>query len=219
MTNLDSILKNRDITLPIKVHLVKAMVFLVVMYGCENWTWNNRSLLSHTLCSCGEVRGACLLVQSAMYTLPWCNGRRCAIVSVWHVRKWVRGESDVCECAWVLEEFTEAVMLHINHPKTQLAIANSYFFHSLSASLWESLLQVFHLLWTCGYPRTCSHGKWQECKRRDGNTQCPKAWLGTISIPLPATCHSLAGMSSWSNLASPGWSILCSSSGGWCKVK
>ena len=38
MTNLDSILKNRDITLPTKVHLVKAMVFPVVMYGCESWT-------------------------------------------------------------------------------------------------------------------------------------------------------------------------------------
>ena len=38
MTNLDSILKSRDITLPTKVHLVKAMVFLVVMDGCENWT-------------------------------------------------------------------------------------------------------------------------------------------------------------------------------------
>ena len=38
MTNLDSRLKSRDITLPTKVHLVKAMVFLVVMYGCESWT-------------------------------------------------------------------------------------------------------------------------------------------------------------------------------------
>ena len=38
MTNLDSILKSRDITLPTKVHLVKAMVFPVVVYGCENWT-------------------------------------------------------------------------------------------------------------------------------------------------------------------------------------
>ena len=38
MTNLDSIFKSRDITLPIKVHLVKAMVFPVVMYGCESWT-------------------------------------------------------------------------------------------------------------------------------------------------------------------------------------
>ena len=38
MTNLDSILKNRDITLSTKVYLVKAMVFPVVMYGCESWT-------------------------------------------------------------------------------------------------------------------------------------------------------------------------------------
>ena len=38
MTNLDSILKSRDITLPTNVHLVKAMVFSVVMYGCESWT-------------------------------------------------------------------------------------------------------------------------------------------------------------------------------------
>ena len=38
MTNLDSILKSRDITLPTNVHLVKAMVFPVVMYGCESWT-------------------------------------------------------------------------------------------------------------------------------------------------------------------------------------
>src|SRR5574340_288228 len=38
VTNLDSILKSRDITLPTKVHLVKAMAFPVVMYGCENWT-------------------------------------------------------------------------------------------------------------------------------------------------------------------------------------
>ena len=38
MTNLDSILKSRDITLPTKVHLVKAMVFVLVMYGCVRWT-------------------------------------------------------------------------------------------------------------------------------------------------------------------------------------
>ena len=38
LTNLDSILKNRDITVPTKVHLVKAMIFPVVMYGCESWT-------------------------------------------------------------------------------------------------------------------------------------------------------------------------------------
>ena len=38
MTNLDIILKSRDITLPTNIHLVKAMIFLVVMYGCESWT-------------------------------------------------------------------------------------------------------------------------------------------------------------------------------------
>ena len=38
MTNLDRILKNRDVTLPTKVRLVKAMVFPIVMYGCESWT-------------------------------------------------------------------------------------------------------------------------------------------------------------------------------------
>ena len=38
MTNLDSILKSRDITLPTKVHIVKAMIFPIVMYGCESWT-------------------------------------------------------------------------------------------------------------------------------------------------------------------------------------
>ena len=43
MTNLDSILKNRDIPLPIKVHLVKALVFPVVIYGCENWAVKNLS--------------------------------------------------------------------------------------------------------------------------------------------------------------------------------
>ena len=40
MTNVDSILKSRDISLPTKVHLIKAMVFLIVMYGCESWTIN-----------------------------------------------------------------------------------------------------------------------------------------------------------------------------------
>ena len=47
MTNLDSILKSRDITLPTKVHLVKAMVFPVVMYGCEHWTINKAESQRH----------------------------------------------------------------------------------------------------------------------------------------------------------------------------
>ena len=44
MTNLDSLLKSRDITLPTKAHLVKAMVFPVVMYGCEKWTIKKTAL-------------------------------------------------------------------------------------------------------------------------------------------------------------------------------
>ena len=50
MTNLDSILKSRDIALPTKVHLVKAMVFPVVKYGCESWTIKKAGL-------CGRGRG------------------------------------------------------------------------------------------------------------------------------------------------------------------
>ena len=53
MTNLDSILKSRDITLPTKVHLVKAMVFPVVMYGCESWTIRKAECQELMLLSCG----------------------------------------------------------------------------------------------------------------------------------------------------------------------
>ena len=53
MTNLDSIFKSRDITLPIKVCLVKAMVFPVVMYGCESWTVKKLSTEELMLLNCG----------------------------------------------------------------------------------------------------------------------------------------------------------------------
>ena len=53
MTNLDSIFKSRDITLPTKVHQVKAMVFLVVMYGCESWTIRKLSAKQLMLLNCG----------------------------------------------------------------------------------------------------------------------------------------------------------------------
>ena len=53
MTNLDSILKSRDVTLPTKVHLVKAMVFPVVMYGCESWTIKKLSAEELILLNCG----------------------------------------------------------------------------------------------------------------------------------------------------------------------
>ena len=56
-SNLDSILKSRDITLPIKVHLVKVIVLLVVMYGCENWTIKKAEHSSELMllnCGAGE---------------------------------------------------------------------------------------------------------------------------------------------------------------------
>ena len=53
MTNLDSILKSKDITLPTKVHLVKAMVFPVVMYGCESWNIRKLSTEELMLLNCG----------------------------------------------------------------------------------------------------------------------------------------------------------------------
>ena len=53
MTNLDSILRSRDIPLPTKVHLVKAVVFLVVMYGCESWIIRKLSIEELMLLNCG----------------------------------------------------------------------------------------------------------------------------------------------------------------------
>ena len=56
MTNLDSVLKSRDVTLLIKVHLVKAMIFPVVMYGCESWTIRKLSAKELMLSSHGAVK-------------------------------------------------------------------------------------------------------------------------------------------------------------------
>ena len=53
MTNLDNIFKSRDITLPTKVHLVKAVVFPVVMYGCESWTIKKAEHQIMMLLNCG----------------------------------------------------------------------------------------------------------------------------------------------------------------------
>ena len=58
MINLDSIFKSRDITLPTKVHLVKAMVFPVVMYGCESWTVTNVECEELMLLNCGVGEGS-----------------------------------------------------------------------------------------------------------------------------------------------------------------
>ena len=63
MTNLDSILKSRDITLPTKVHLVKAMVFPVVMYGCESWTMKKAE--------CQKIDAFELWCWSRLLRVPW----------------------------------------------------------------------------------------------------------------------------------------------------
>ena len=63
MTNLDSILKSRDITLPTKVHLVKAMVFPVVMYGCESWTIKKAE--------CRRIDGFELWCWRRLLRVPW----------------------------------------------------------------------------------------------------------------------------------------------------
>ena len=65
MTNLDSIIKSRDITLPTKVCTVKSMVFPVVMYGCESWTLNAKELM---ILNCG-------VKSSRLLRVPW-NARR-----------------------------------------------------------------------------------------------------------------------------------------------
>ena len=63
MINLDSILKSRDITLPTKVHLVKAMVFPVVMYGCESWTIK--------IAECQRIDGFELWCWRRLLRVPW----------------------------------------------------------------------------------------------------------------------------------------------------
>ena len=63
MTNLDSIFKSRDITLPTKAHLVKAMVFPVVMYGCESWTVKKAE--------CQRIDGFELWFWRRLLRIPW----------------------------------------------------------------------------------------------------------------------------------------------------
>ena len=67
MTNLDSILKHRDITLSAKVHLVKAMVFPVVMYGCESWTIKKAD--------CQRIDAVELWCWRRLLRVPWTAGR------------------------------------------------------------------------------------------------------------------------------------------------
>ena len=67
MTNLDHILKRRDITLPTKVHLVKAMVFPVVVYGCESWTMNE--------VECQRIEAFELWYWRRLLRVPWAARR------------------------------------------------------------------------------------------------------------------------------------------------
>ena len=67
MTNLDNILKSRDITLPTKVHLVKAMVFPLVMYGCESWTVKKGE--------CRRIDAFELWCWRRLLRVPWTAGR------------------------------------------------------------------------------------------------------------------------------------------------
>ena len=67
MTNLDSILKSRDITLPTKVRLVKAMVFPVVMYGCESWTMKKTE--------CRRINAFELWCWRRLLRVPWTERR------------------------------------------------------------------------------------------------------------------------------------------------
>ena len=87
MTNLDSILKSRDIALPTKVHLVKAMVFPVVMYGCESWTWRKLSAKELTLLNCGveEDSWESLGLQGDPTSPFW---RRSTLGFLWKERYW-----------------------------------------------------------------------------------------------------------------------------------
>ena len=59
MTNLDSVLKSRDISLPTKVSIVKSLVFPVVMYGCESWTIRRLSAEELILLDCGAGEDSC----------------------------------------------------------------------------------------------------------------------------------------------------------------
>ena len=89
MTNLDSILKRRDITLPKKVHLVKAMVFPVVMYGCERWTVKKAE--------CWRIDAFELWCWRRLLRVPW-TARRSS-----HLRGWISN--------WLKEGPPEGVIL------------------------------------------------------------------------------------------------------------
>ena len=78
MTNLDSILKSRDITLPTKIRLVKAMVFPVVMYGCESWIVKKAETEKLMLCNCG-VADWTGISRVRLFVTPWIAARQASL--------------------------------------------------------------------------------------------------------------------------------------------
>ena len=100
-TNLDSILKSRDITLPRKVHLVKAMVFPVVMYRCENWTIKKaerRRIDAFELCSVGEDSWESLGLQGDQT----CQWLRKSVLNI-HQKDWCWSWSSNTLVTWFKE--------------------------------------------------------------------------------------------------------------------
>ena len=96
MTNLDSVLKNWDITLPTHVHIVKAMVFLVAMYGCESWIIKKAECqgidafelqcwgrLLKVPCTARRSNQSILKEINPEYSLDWCWGQSCNTLATW----------------------------------------------------------------------------------------------------------------------------------------
>ena len=107
MTNLDSILKSRDITLPTKVRLVRAMVFPVVMYGCESWTVKKAQELMLLNCGVGEGSWESLGLQGdpnspfwrSVLGVLWKEDAKAETTVLWpaHAKSWVTGKDSDAE--------------------------------------------------------------------------------------------------------------------------
>ena len=95
MTNLDNVLKSKDITLPTKVHLVKAMVFPVVMYGCESWTIEKDE--------CWKINVFELWCWRRLLRVPWMAGR-----SNQSIRKEINPEYSLEGLCWSWSSYTLA---------------------------------------------------------------------------------------------------------------
>ena len=117
MTNLDSILKSRDITLPTKVHLVKAMVFPVVMYGCEldceeSWALKNWCFWTVVLEKTLESPSDCKEIQPVHskgdqpWDFFWRNDAKAETPVLWppHVKSWLIGKDPYAGRCWGQEE-------------------------------------------------------------------------------------------------------------------